>query len=140
MADARALDHRHVVTERPLDDDLLERADLVQPFEVLLERPLAAGRRVAKDEVARMLLGVVDAKHGVNEERALDLGRHEAGHEVDALDRHRPALVHRPVDRRLDADEDTTGLLQEARPRWTRPSRPASKLDTWTDGISDGGK
>ena len=93
--------------ERPLDDDLLECADLVQAPEVLLEWPLVPGRRVAQDEVARMLVGVVDAKHRVDEERAVDLRRHQAGHEVHALDRHRPALVHRTVDRGLDPDEDT---------------------------------
>ncbi len=89
-------------------------ADLGQPVEVLLERALASRRGVADHEVARMLLDGLDPQDRVNEKRALDLGRDEAGDEVDALDRHRPALVERPLDRGLDADEHLPRLVEEA--------------------------
>ena len=41
------------------------------------------------------------------------IAREHAGDEVNALDHHRPALLERAVDRRLDADEDVARLLQE---------------------------
>ena len=49
----------------------------------------------------------------MHEDRAVDLRRHEARHEMDAFDRHRPALVQGAVDRGLDSDEHAPRLLQE---------------------------
>ena len=91
---------------------------------------------VADDEVAAVLLDALDVQDGVDEERALDRGRDEARHEVDALDRHRPALGHRALDRGLDADEHAARLLEEPvdrsarrrrRPRSSRRGRTASR-------------
>ena len=88
------------------EDQLLELADPVDPVEVLLQRADAAAMAVTDGEVGAVLLDVRDAQDGVDEQRAVDLGGDQPGHEVDALDHHRPALGQRPLDRRLDADED----------------------------------
>ena len=84
-------------------------------------------------EVRPVDLLVLDLQDGVDDERAFDLGRHEAGHEMDALDHHRPAFGERALDRRLDADEHVARLVEEAVDHRVAVSAatasPASKLE-----------
>ena len=56
----------------------------------------------------------LDRQHGVDDEHAVDPPRHHPGHEVHALEHHRPALGERALDRAVDADEHVARLLEEA--------------------------
>ena len=52
--------------------------------------------------------------HHVDDDRALELGGHEPGHEVHAFEHHRPAFGERAAQRGVDTDADVPRLLEEA--------------------------
>ena len=110
------LDHRHVVPPRPLDDVVLDAADLRQARQVLVDRPHAVReRRGSRSACGGSPRRGSRARTG---RRARARARREhPRHEVDALQHHRPALVERPVERRLDADEHVARLVEEAEQR-----------------------
>ena len=128
--DARALDHRHAVAHRRARRSASWSAGSRRGRRGTCRARAPRRSRVADDEVAAVLLDALDVQDGVDEQRALDLGGTMPGHEVDALDRHRPALGQRALDRGLDADEHAARLLEEAAS--TSPGPPASKLETCT--------
>ena len=76
----------------------------------------------------------LDLEHALHGEGALDRRNH-AGHEMDALEHHRPALLKRPLDDGADADEDVPRLVQEpgqrrvVRFRCRRPGLEARVVD-----------
>ena len=111
------------------DDERLQPADLVEVVEVVATRPLAA--LVAREEVLRVLVLVLDREDERADDRAVDLGRQRGPDEMDALEHDRPSLLQRALDRRADADEDVARLLEEAgdsagRRRRARRRRPRS--------------
>jgi hypothetical protein len=59
-------------------------------------------------------LDVVDREDELDDERTLDVGGDHPRNEVNALEHHRPALLHHPVDRGAHADEHIAGLREEA--------------------------
>ena len=93
------------------------RADLRERAQVLLHRAQALRAGVADPEVARVLVLVGDREHALDDDGALVGARQRARDEVDALDGDRVALLERPRDHRLDADEHVARLLLEAEQR-----------------------
>ena len=91
--------------------------DLGQALHVAVDRPDALGADVAAPEMRRVDLLVVDREHALDDERAVEVHVEHPGHEVDALEHHRPALVERALQRRLDADEHVARLVEEAEQR-----------------------
>src|SRR5205823_7399745 len=85
-------DDRHAVAPRAPDDVVLDTADVVETVDVLRLRTQAVEPGVADHEVRAVLLLVVDGEHALDDERTVDPGQHP-GHEVDALEHHRPALL-----------------------------------------------
>ena len=112
--DVPVLDHRHACLLGPRDDVILNLADVAKRVQVPLERPSAPRGGIAQPEVARVCFHIVDREHELDDERALDLRRDHPGDEVDALEHHRPALLHDSVDRGTDADEHVARLREEA--------------------------
>src|SRR5581483_7767330 len=105
-------DDRYPFALGAADDERLQPPYLGEVVEVACERPLAAG--VPGEEVARVLVLVLDRQDARAHERPLQLRRQEPRNEVDALEDDRPALLERTLDRRVHADEHVARLLEEA--------------------------
>ena len=108
-------DHRSARLLRALDDVVLQTPDVVRErLEVLRHRPEPVRGRVADPEVRRVLVLVVDRENAVHDDRVVPVDREHPRHEVHALEHHRPALLERALDRRVDGDEHVGRLLHEA--------------------------
>ena len=74
LLDARVLDHGHACLRGPLDEVVLDPADVGKRAEVLLERAQALGCGVARPEVALVLLLVLDREEHLANQCALRSG------------------------------------------------------------------
>ena len=139
LALVRVLEHGHTVVACALDDVVLQPADVVEPVEVLLHGPLAAGGCVADPEVV-----------GVRSPRPRSSARipRRSRRSVDTLSM--PGTTWTPsttidqpsrIARETAASTATSTSLV-----WSRNASTsgcpggASKLERWIDGISAGGK
>ena len=117
------------------DDVGLDAPDVVDALEVLVHRANAAGRGVANVEVHAVHVLVGDLEHDMHEQRALELGRQQARHEVHALEHHRPAFGRASggSPRRRRRRRDGTGRRSRRSSGRRSPRRrapaPASKLE-----------
>src|SRR4029079_2570964 len=71
-AHVRLGDHRHAVATGTSHDVVLHAADVVEALDVLLVRPQTVEARIAHHEVRAVLLLVLDRKHTLDDQRALD--------------------------------------------------------------------
>src|SRR5258708_38626961 len=99
LVERAALDDGNVAAPSTVENRRLERADLRQAVEVLVERALTVGCGFAHPEPAAMSLLVLDCEHDVDDERVFVLGAHHPRDEVDTFEHHRPALGKRALDR-----------------------------------------
>ena len=98
---------------------------------------------VADHEVRAVHLLRLDRHHDLDDERTLDAVGDHPGNEVNSLEHHRPALLQRALDRRVDADRTWRVWSMKPSSSGSPASRstagsvsPASKLEWWTDGMN----
>ena len=104
-----------LVFSRALDDVVLHPPDVVEARRGT-SRPAARPRRRrrgSRSGCACSSSSSIASTHCTTS-APLDRARQHPGHEVDALEHHRPALLERPLDRGLDADEHVPRLVEEA--------------------------